>query len=603
MIGTILLGVLICMAAGIIPQLFIRSSVGLVIKYFLIALVGNLIMIGLLVYFFMPPLIGPLGGFQFLIAPLIVNLLVGLLIASANNDYDTEDDQNINAAAATGNGILALLIVLIMAIVGISTTWGNANAKERANFLPIENVEESFVANTDTPEIFPDTDPQHIALVEEPVAQYIGSRALGQTGENLGSIYKPGGYTQVSVQGRVYQIAPIIYQNFFANLKNQTSPGYILVDGENPNAPSRLVMDYQLKYLPEAMFNQDLIRHLYLNGWSNYRLIDPTMEVDDNWVPYFTVDAATYQKGFYGTKVVKTLVVNSLTGEIQAYDISDKPDWVDRVLPIFAVDKNIDDYGRFYKSKWINFSGAGIEIRADNTTPTAYSSSQSSPVYQYVMSSKNSTDFSSLGVILVNSDDYVARRFPIYGIIVGSKVNDAFLNVSDNVVGTNEYKMQITGPVLYNIYDRLTWVTTYTTPPVNGMAEFKEVGLVDAYNVASTNVIKAKTLEEALRQYKLWIANPPSNTVDPTQTSEPVTVTGNIVFITPEVQNSFTVYYFMIRGEDGAVSDYTFMVNPTDDVNEIRFTEAGDPVTFTYLDNGDKFGSVGSFDNLSIPPQ
>ncbi len=69
------------------------------------------------------------------------------------------------------------------------------------------------------------------------------------------------------------------------------------------------------------------------------------------------------------------------------------------------------------------------------------------------------------------------------------------------------------------------------------------------------------------------------------------------------MQNSFTVYYFLIRGEDGAVSDYTFMVNPTDDVNEIRFTEAGDPVTFTYLDNGDKFGSVGSFDNLSIPPQ
>ena len=53
------------------------------------------------------------------------------------------------------------------------------------------------------------------------------------------------------------------------------------VDAEDPNTPPQLKTGYHLRYLPDAILNQDLIRHVYLSGYTNGDLADPTLEVND----------------------------------------------------------------------------------------------------------------------------------------------------------------------------------------------------------------------------------------------------------------------------------------------------------------------------------
>ncbi len=605
MIGYIVIGVLLCTLAGLVPQLISRDTMARSVKWAIAALVGNIIFISAQVYLAPPAHVGPLDGYQFLWLPLLVNTVIGLGIALFKSDsFDgDEETSTINMLAGAGNGAILLILFVVMAIIAMATTWGEGNAKARAYFLPIEEVQIDPSLGTNAPESFPDNDPAHIIMVEEATARHIGSRAIGQTGVNFGSTYKPGTYTKQMVQGHMYWVAPVEYQNFFANLKLPTTPGVIVVDAENPMTEPRFDQTCQLRYVQSAILNQDPIRYLYISGYDQYLFVDPTFEYDDNWVPYITVDGSIYQRGLYGSQVVKVFTINVCTGEIAEYSLADKPAWIDRILPLSAIDQNLDDYGNFYKGTWpvmFNTTGQGIETRADDTTPTAYSSVSKSPVYQYVMTSKNTTDFSSLGIILVDTNSYTARRFPIYGLLVGSKVTDAFMDIEWNKAG-DSHNYDITEPVLYNIYGRLTWVTTYINPASNGMADYKSIAFLDAYFVSSANVIRAETKEEALLMYQLWQANRPSNDTDPGSTANLVPLSGEIIQFNAEVKNGNTIYYFMIKGEDGVVVNTIFSVTPTDAVREIRFTEYGDQVSFTYVELGSGSASVSSFDNLNVP--
>lgn len=596
MFGTVLISTLICVAVWFLPQLLSPSTVSESLPWLFASIVGNLLLNFLVVYVGLPAMLGPLAGYQFLWLPLALNACFAGVVWMFKSDSGDDGEVVHKIAFYSSLGGIVFLFV-VFAFIGMATLWGDGNAKSMANFLPITTVEGQMSASKDAPAAYPDTDPTHIVMVEISVARFKGSLAMGQTGQNLGAVYQPGDYTLQNVNKHLYWIAPIVYQNVFANLSNQTSPGMIVVDAENPDADAFLKMEHPLHYFPDAYFSQNLYRYLYTHGHSNYLLIDPTLEVDDDWQPHFTVDVSTYQRGLYGVAVQGVLVVNSETGEIAPYKLADKPAWIDRVLPVSAIDQNIDDYAAYYASpwpNWLNFAGTGIEMRADDTTPIAYSTIEGSPVYQYILTSKNSTDHSSIGMILVDSNKYEAKRYPVYGMAVGSKVTEAFVNAPENK--KNNYP--VTPPVLYKIFGRLTWVATYITSNET-QAQYAMVGFLDAYNVNATNVVMAPSKEEALNKYQLWLANRPTNTGDPSQEAPGITKTGKIVaIIVSEVQNGYTTYYFTIEGDDTI-----FSVNPSDATAEIRFTKSGDIITFTYLDLGNRKGAVKTFDNLLFPPQ
>ena len=588
MFGLVVAGTLICWGLGLLGQVFIfeNGDWGKFTVFAVVTFIGNFFLNLILVYSIMPAKTGPLGGLDYLWIPFLIILTFSLVVAAIQNGVgDSDYVPRWGQAIGSGAGLVFLLIILMF--IAIFANWGDANAKAKANYLPVKTAE----ANA-----FPSTDPNHLVLVQGSVVNTIGSRALTDNGQNLGAIYQIGDYTLQNVANHLYWVAPLVYKNLFANLSNYDSPGLVVVDAEDPNVKAILKTDHPLHFFPSAIFNQDLVRHVYLNGYSGYRLLDATLEMDDNWVPHYTLDASKYFTGLTGAKVEKILVINSETGDIQAYDLKDCPTWIDRALPYDVIDNYINWYGLWTKAPyypWNNMQRANIEAPADDHAALAYSSMDSSPVYQFVMSSENSTDHASTGVVLVDTNKLQATRYQIYGIAVGSHVESAFADTEANKV--NKYPNST--PILINVYDHLTWFTVYNSSAEDG-ATFVGVGLMDANKTGASNVIWAESLEEALPLYHQWLTNHPNNKTDVSQTNAQQTISGTITLIVPEVQSGSTHYYFYVSGSDVLFSGIADLQTA-----ELRFAKADDQVSVTYMVDSSGAASVSAFDDANIPPK
>src|SRR5262249_21668435 len=200
--------------------------------------------------------------------------------------------QSSSVAGGIAIALVFLTAIVVNGIIAIGTTWFDPNAKALAAIPKIVNEPAS------TP--LPQTDVGHIVLVSRGVASYLGQQVLAQGGQNLGSTYHTDRteYTLQSVKGHLYWIAPLVYNNVFANLGNWQSPGFVAVDAEDPNASPQLHTGLHMRYLPDALLNQEIVRHVYLSGYTNGDLVDPTLEVNDDWVPYFTISLMKPSRGF-----------------------------------------------------------------------------------------------------------------------------------------------------------------------------------------------------------------------------------------------------------------------------------------------------------------
>jgi hypothetical protein len=447
---------------------------------------------------------------------------------------------------------------------------------------------------------FPSTDSEHLPMVPLSHATFKGGQALTQGGQNLGSIYQPGNYTLQNVAGHLYWVAPLVYQSVFSNLSNPQTPGFVIVDAENPDAQAVLKTEHPIRFMPGAIFNQDIVRYAYINGYANYRLMDPTLECDDSWICYYTLDASHFLTGFAGIAVQKLLVINAETGAISEYALDQRPAWVDRVIPISAIQDYVDWYGDWANSPfWFyeNYQGKNKEMSANDTAPIAWSALDQSPVAQFEMTSKNASDHASTGILLVDTNTLEAVRYPIYGIVVGSQVNDAFSMTPDNKVTQYPH----TNPILVKIYDRLTWFTVYVMDSYAN-AQFVAVGLMDAESASANNVVFANSKEEALARYHQWVTNRPSNTTDVSGGALDLSFTGTIALIQSEVQDGTTYYFFYAKDTSGVTSPIVFFGIADLQTAELRFARVGDPVSFTYKLGDNNTASVSSFDDLAVPP-
>lgn len=586
---TALLGAVIAIAFSAVPQLFKPSTLGKALPWIVVGFVFDLILNLTLVFFFRPPLTGPFGGYEWLWFTVLINTIVAGVMAYFVGE-ESRDDNTYHILAATGSGLLLLVGVVGMLLVNIFTTWGDGNTKSLASYPNIVVSKES---------VLPETDPAHIVMVPLEVARYRGGQVLGGSGGNLGSIYHADYYTIQSVAGHLYWVAPLVYNNMWANLGNFELPGVVSVDAEDPNGEARLRLDYKLHYVPDAIWDQELSRHIYLaGGYENYRLIDPTLEMDDDWHPHFTVDLSTYVRGFTGIKVEKMAVVDSVSGKIEVHDLDKVPAWVDRIIPGSAAQDYIDWWGLWSNAPWFNLSGQGQQMSADDVPDIAYSRADKSPVWQFIMTSSSQKDKSSTGVILFDTRTNKGTFYPLAGVAVGSDVVHAFESTTANIK-----KFPVKQVILHNIYGEPTWVASYVSPfdeKDQTKGAFQAFGLLNARTVQGSDVIMAPTKQEALREYQRWIANHGSNTVNPTDINTTKEIVGRVVRVASEVQSGNTVYSLIIRDESGAIVNRVFTA-PSTVSEKLPFTKEGDRVAIRYHDVNQRTTAITEFNNLDLP--
>src|SRR5436305_5697642 len=302
-----------------------------------------------------PAFTGPFGGWQWLLWPLVISSIANLFAfarpalnvieeASAVSQGVPRSKRNaptqLPADASRGAiaaGILGLIVagvigIVISGLIVVFTTWFDSNAKALAA-IPNVKIESS-------PKL-PPTDPNHLVLVSPNVAVFKGQQVLASNGQNYGSTYSidPASYTLQSINHHLYYVGPLMYNNIFANLNSRTTPGFVVVDAEDPEPVSVLHTETSasLAYLPGALLNQDLLRHVYLSGYTYGKLVDPTLEVDDNYHPYWTISLMQPIRGYVGDSLTEVLLVDAHTGSITKYRPQDVPSWVDRVMPADTV--------------------------------------------------------------------------------------------------------------------------------------------------------------------------------------------------------------------------------------------------------------------------
>ena len=586
--------------------------------------IANFVLDLVILYLAMPALTGPYGGWQWLLWPL---LLTGALAAFGGGlgqvattfetlagqingqqgfsglrnsaggpkrsgfsrgrvvgDRPTPFLAGSASAGATAIGVVLVVALLFNGVIAVATTWFDGNAKALA---AIPNI---VPEKSDQP--LPPTDVTHIVLVTKGVAAYLGQQALAGNGLNLGSTYHTdrGEYTLQSVGGHLYYLAPLIYNNVWANLAHWESPGFVVVDAEDPNAVPQLRTGdrYHMRYLPDALFNQEVVRHVYLSGYTNGNLADPTLEVDDSWHPYFTISLMQPTRGFTGDVVRRVLLVDAQTGSIGDYAPDRVPAWVDRIIPAETVDQYLTWWGHYFNAPWFNPSGSNQQQPATSMPELVYNQVDQ-PVWLEPMTSSAATDNSSTGVVLYDTRDRAGRFYPLTGLGVTDNVQMTFQGNPKNI---RVYKV---GNVqLYQIYGEPTWVATFVQDNTFGQS-FQAVGIVDARHLSGANVIMEPTKTQALAAYTQWLADQNIHAPGVTPSGQTATVEGRVTRINAATELGTTVYSFLIEGQS-RIFKAGLNLSP-----KLPLVQPGDQVRVTYLDTGQSVVTLTSFDDISIP--
>ena len=574
-----------------------------------------------ILYFAMPAITGPYGGWQWLLWPLALSGVYALFggsflrarqtLGSLNERMNTipgmggmgglagsgsrrtggrwvvseHPDGGVPSGARAGGVAILVALAVAVAVNGlivIGTTWFDSNAKALAAIPHITTAPKS--------QPLPPTNVDHIVLVTQAVASYLGQQTLASGGQNLGSIYhtEPTEYTLQSVRGHLYWIAPLVYNNVWANLGHWESPGYVVVDAEDPNAAPQLRTGYHMRYLPDALFNQDLLRHVYLSGYTNGNLADPTLEVDDSWRPYFTISLMQPTRGFTGDVTQRVLVVDSQTGAIANDALNAVPSWVDRIIPADSVDQYLTWWGKYSHAPWFNPSGQNQQLPATNTPELVYNQVDQ-PVWLEPMTSSSGSDNSSTGVILFDTRDMNGVFYPLSGIGVTNNVTTVFRSNPNNIRNYDVGNVQ-----LYQIYNEPTWVATFVQTNPYG-ASFQAIGIVDAKHLQGVNVIMASNKSDALAAYAQYLADNNIGGPGAVPSGTSVTLTGQISRISQTTERGASVYYMTINGQS-RIFKAGLALSP-----ELPLAQPGDTVTLTFLDTGQNVVTLTSFSDQNIP--
>jgi hypothetical protein len=576
---------------------FIRWFVGYFIFNFLLCLV--------IIYVSEPALTGPFGGWQWILWPLVISS-IGNLFAFARPALSTLEDisssgqggrvsrstpASLPANASRGSIAAGIFGLVFAAVIGIAvaglivvfTTWFDSNAKALAA-IPNVTMEKSPT--------LPPTDQRNIVLVSQSVASYKGQQVLGSNGHNYGSTYNldPASYTLQSINHHLYYVAPLSYNNLFANLASSTTPGFVVVDAEDPQAVPTLHTGSSdsLAYLPGALLNQDLLRHVYLSGYTYGKLVDPTLELDDNFHPYWTISIMQPTRGYTGDVLSQVLLVDAHTGDITKYTPQNVPTWVDRVMPSDTVTQYLTWWGLYHAAPWFNPSGMGQQSPAGD--PQLLYNNIDQPVWLIPMTSSSTNDNSSTGVFLFDTHKNAGQFYPLSGLGIGSNVQSTIQSTRANIRGYNVDSIQ-----LYEIDNTPTWVAIFVQSTASGDI-FQAVGIVDARNLNGSNVQFEPTLSAALQDYNQWLVQLGNNGTGggPPTGGTTQTVTGKVLRISSVQQGSNTIYYIQIAGQN-VIFEANLSLSP-----KLPLVQAGDSIKGSYLNTGGQTVQFQSFDDLSI---
>jgi hypothetical protein len=346
----------------------------------------------------------------------------------------------------------------------------------------------------------PAADPRHVRVVPEESAIFAGEKVIGQ----LGAYYRVGDYNVQSDNGRLVWVAPLDFQGLVQWLVRRTSPGVVIVNAENPDAPAELRQRAALRYIPSAFLNDNLRRHVWLT-YGTELLLEETLQIDAEGNPRYLVTLGRPTIGWSGEKVTAVVIVDPATGAMERIPRSQfdhLPAWVSRVYPSDLVLEYNDWFGR-YVHGWWNAQVARRDVHlparqevfgiiladgrfvwfVDHTSPSATDASMTGFTY---------TDSRTGAMVYYTSSGGEYNSYGAEQAVAGNPV-------------IKQGRLIPTQPILYSLFGQNTWVI----PAVADNGKFQTLALVEASggHVVVGNSGAASPAQDAFASFRAFLGD------------------------------------------------------------------------------------------------
>lgn len=409
------------------------------------------------------------GGWGFLWISLLSVIFTGIYAAVII--FDDYEPTFVGAVHA----IAAIIIVIVMIVFGIGGS-PMAHADEYANtFKPI-------VVETQAEDIPSFEDVEKVALMDTSSARKLGDRTVGSLTEYVSQFNVSNSYCTISYNGRVVKVAPLEHASFFKANKNETIPGYVIVDCLK-NEAEFVKVEKGMKYSPSAYFDKDLIRHIrtkykkeVLGDYYNF-------QIDEEGTPYWVISVTEYKVWKSAKVPVGAIIVNAIDGSMEKYALKDIPKWVEQVYDGDMVSTLYNRYGKYLNG----FPNLSDEGKTQVTRDYGYLE-KDGDIFIYTGVTSVVADESNIGFILVNSRTGECK----YYAIAGAEEYSA-MAAAEGVVQNFGYEASFPSLVMYK--DTPTYVMVLKD--ANGLV--KKYAMVNMVHYSV--VVVEDTLEKCKKSY------------------------------------------------------------------------------------------------------
>jgi hypothetical protein len=529
----------------------------------------------------------PMMTFGGLVPLILVNLVLVAAVAA------TSTRGRLNAGSA----------VAVLATVTFGTVWLVGHNSGHDAYLASHLVSVTVAPGDQLPASSTD----HMVIVSPDIATTKASQAMatGIAGErNFSTYLLLGPATLQYVDGRMWYVFPLEFDGAGNKARlDAIEPGYIMVSAEDPNAVPVEHYDGPYSMIVSLGGGQgsEPARWAYSHGYSGYLLDDPTLEINDQGLPYYTVTLLSPRLGWTFLAPVGVLVINAHTGQITRYALGDVPAWVDRVYSQQVAMTIANWYGEYSQAGFQGVGSSNANRFQVSGQPVMVYTGVGHPVWRILLTSYNSDNSVSKIVEMNAATGAMTIYSPQQPMGIEGPVTQAFDNASGtgaSLVKADHY--QAVDLTLHVIYGHLTWVATYE--PEGSSPSFVGIGLVDAYEATANNVVFGNSKSAALQNYLAQLATgATANGTAPEQGGQYQTITGKIAAIGWDITGGQKYWYISLVGQPKRVYVGTVAsVGPA-----LVLAQPGDPVTINVLNIGaqESTETMQSFSDARVPLQ
>jgi hypothetical protein len=346
----------------------------------------------------------------------------------------------------------------------------------------------------------PSAELNHVRVVPEESALFSGNKVVGQ----LGAYYRVGDYNIQAENGRLEWVAPLDFQGPLQWLVRRASPGVIVVSGENPDAPAELRQRAPLRYIPSALLNENVARHVYLD-YGTEAILETTLQLDAAGDPKYLCTLGRPTIGWSGQRVTAVVIVDPATGAMERVPrerFPDLPAWVSRVYPPDLVLDYNDWFGRYVHGWWnAQFVKRDVHLPARDEVfgmlvqPSRF-------VWFVDHTSPSATDDSMTGFTYTDSRTGAMTYYTSSGGQFNSSAAER--SVAANPI-VRQARLIPTQPILYNAFGQNTW----SVPVVSDNGKFQTLALVEAAggHVVVGNTAAPAPAQAAFAEYGSYVGD------------------------------------------------------------------------------------------------